>query len=79
MIVYLFLKKNMFYLIYEIGTIPSTLGNLSSLYKLLLFNNNLTGAMPSEVCDLRTTTLSDLFADCSQPVEVECSCCTECY
>ena len=38
------------------GTIPSELGNLSSLASLILRNNQLTGSIPSELGDLSTLT-----------------------
>jgi len=59
------------------GTIPAELGALSSLETLWLEFNNLSGSMPQDVCNLRTTNgglFSSLVVDC----KVECSCCTEC-
>jgi len=62
------------------GTIPTELGALASLELLWLFNNNLSGSMPQDVCNLRTTNGGLLFllqADCKS--EVVCSCCTRCF
>jgi len=56
------------------------LGALSSLERLWLHNNNLSGSMPQELCNLRTTNGGLLFllqADCKS--EVVCSCCTRCF
>jgi hypothetical protein len=63
------------------GSIPAIVqGQLSNLTELLLDNNNLSGVMPSSVCDLRVSSaLTLLTADhCSEPPEVVCDCCDSC-
>ena len=41
-----------------------------------LHDNNLTGRMPKEICDMK---LETLIADCHGPMpEVKCDCCTVC-
>lgn len=62
------------------GTIPSELGQLSSLHILTLHENSLSGTMPESVCDLRRNyNLKYLMADCKGPnPKVVCDCCTHC-
>uniref|UniRef100_A0A6U2AH54 Uncharacterized protein n=1 Tax=Pseudictyota dubia TaxID=2749911 RepID=A0A6U2AH54_9STRA len=58
------------------GEIPREFGTFESLVELYLYENNLAGSMPEEVCNLRTGNLRDLEVDCA---EVDCSCCTKCH
>jgi len=45
--------------------------------RLYLYDNQLTGTMPSEICALRDAgTLIILAADCTN---ITCPCCTQCY
>jgi len=62
------------------GTVPIELGNLEGLSSLGLYYNNLTGSVPTTICQLQNYGLYSLVADCggSEP-EISCSCCTECY
>jgi len=56
------------------GTIPATIANWQDLQVgAAFYNTNLTGSIPSELCDLPM--LGSLLADC----EIECSCCDECF
>ena len=57
------------------GNVPNELGNLSQLMKLTLEGNQLVGDMPAAVCDLTTSTLTELVADCE---EISCPCCHKC-
>lgn len=63
-----------------IGSIPTVEpGQLGSLTEFLLDNNDLSGIMPSSVCDLRVSSLTLLTADhCSEPPKVVCNCCDSC-
>ena len=56
------------------GTIPNSIGNWAFIDVANFHNNALVGIMPSGICD--APNLRNLTADC---IEVECSCCTECY
>jgi len=58
------------------GNVPSELGRLTRLISLFVYDNDLTGVMPQEVCIRAAFRLKDLTADCA--VEVECECCSEC-
>lgn len=69
------------------GTIPSEFGRLTQLQDLALHNSHLTGSVPQEVCDLRSSyVLHKLNVDCNQGLDgseasVQCSvpdCCTFC-
>jgi len=57
------------------GTIPSTLGNINRLHTLRIEGNNLSGIMPSSVCEGFSRDFSTFYADCT---EVECPCCNFC-
>lgn len=56
------------------GTIPSELGRLSALESLIV-SGSLMGTVPSEVCLLRSSSLSVFEAPCGR---VDCDCCTSC-
>lgn len=59
--------------------VPTQLGTLRNLRSLDIHDNNLTGRMPAEVCQLRKGNLEVLIADClGQKKEVKCDCCTLC-
>lgn len=63
------------------GTIPVRLGNATNLQFASFFNNDITGTMPDEVCDLTPDPLANLESDCDDtdgPPEIECECCTFC-
>lgn len=64
------------------GPIPPTLGDLDALSFLSLEFNLFEGAVPNEVCGLRTTEgsgLLDLSADCvGEPAANPCDCCSIC-
>jgi Leucine-rich repeat (LRR) protein len=64
------------------GRVPSALGFPPFLQALYLDGNDFTGSMPKSICDRRDEgVLHDLWADCGEPVEIECSldsCCTHC-
>jgi hypothetical protein len=63
-------------LIYEnqlTGTIPSSLGQISSLTRFEFGSNNITGSVDSFLCTGRSW--SELIADCDKVV---CTCCTIC-
>lgn len=63
------------------GSIPAIVpGQLSNLTEFLLDNNDLSGVMPSSVCDLRVSNaLALLTADhCTDPPKVVCDCCDSC-
>jgi hypothetical protein len=55
------------------GRIPTELAQCSKMLQLLLTFNDLTGAVPSEVCAMFTPVREgyDISVDCD---EVECSC-----
>ena len=55
------------------GTIPSSIGQISSLIRFEFGTNNFTGSVDSFLCADRTWL--DLIADCN---EVVCTCCTGC-
>ena len=59
---------------------PINAGQLANLNEFLLQDNDLTGTMPDSICALRTPDgmLEDLWADCGDPAEVTCTCCTQC-
>ena len=58
------------------GRIPTELGKLKKLHSMDLHDNNLTGSVPREVCNLK---LKELVVDCLGPKpEVQCDCCTVC-
>lgn len=58
------------------GTIPAVLGNLKKLRELDLHDNDLTGRMPSTMCQRKMDLLA---ADClGKNPEVKCDCCTVC-
>jgi Leucine-rich repeat (LRR) protein len=67
------------------GPVPDiAVGELFTLNEFVLQANLLTGSMPANVCDLRSTGILDnLFADCAGPVaEIECefpTCCNRCF
>ena len=65
------------------GSVPSDLGRLSSLESVRIEGNTqLTGRIPSEVCDLRSDSLSVFTIDCptrdEAPICPIPSCCTSC-
>lgn len=61
------------------GSIPTELGQLKTLESLDVHDNDLTGRMPRQVCQLRKHKLKELVADCLGPnPEVQCDCCTVC-
>ena len=58
------------------GRIPTELGKLKKLQSMDLHDNNLTGSVPREICNLK---LKELVVDCLGPnPEVKCDCCTIC-
>jgi Leucine-rich repeat (LRR) protein len=60
------------------STIPTELGLLSNLdasYTIRFGNNNLSGSVPSELCQLRLDNAFDLYVDCQ---EVACACSCSC-
>ena len=60
------------------GELPSKLGDLVKLKKLLLEGNKLSGQVPEELCALRTAkTLQSLETDCAGG-GITCDCCTAC-
>jgi Leucine-rich repeat (LRR) protein len=73
------------------GSIPSELGHLQNLQDLELYQTNLRGSMPTEVCALRKQgQLKELTANCRSgrnggdldPPPVACpleDCCSKCY
>jgi uncharacterized protein YjbI with pentapeptide repeats len=72
-----------------VGSIPSELGYLQNLQDLELYQTNLQGSMPTEVCALRKLgQLKELTANCrsgqygGDPPPVTCAlddCCSQCY
>lgn len=60
------------------GRIPGTLHHLKHLEMLKLHGNDLTGTVPSKVCDLRLNKDLAVFSvDCE--TELNCTCCTQCF
>jgi hypothetical protein len=59
------------------GTIPTEIALLSNLGLIQFDKNQLSGSIPSELCQLKSVTSIDLFIDC-QEVVCHCSCyCSE--
>jgi len=65
------------------GKIPATIGGDTKLDRAFFDDNNLTGAMPPQVCALRNGFLQQLTADCAGSTpQVTCKfpeCCTACF
>ena len=62
------------------GEVPAELGNFKNLEKCHLDGNLLTGAIPESLCTLvKAGNLESLSADCLDPAEITCSCCSDCY
>lgn len=60
------------------GQVPSSLGNLLRLSILNVDRNDLTGSVPSQVCNLETSgSLVSVIADCEQS-GIVCTCCDAC-
>lgn len=57
------------------GAVPESLGGLTNVSLVQLGSNDLTGSIPSTMCDRQVEALVTLFVDCS---EVACSCCEGC-
>jgi protein brassinosteroid insensitive 1 len=61
------------------GSIPTSIGALPRLQLASLQSNDITGAMPTEICSLRPSPLRNLEADCGGvDPKVPCTCCTFC-
>lgn len=65
------------------GTIPESIGSISDLTEIVLDGNDLTGTVPSSVCNMETGTTSQTFklrllaTDCEK-VDCRCSLACEC-
>jgi hypothetical protein len=59
------------------GPLPVSLSQLESLRVARLHYNQFEGDVPEEICDLRTSELGFLVADCAGNGN-PCSCCTSC-
>jgi Leucine-rich repeat (LRR) protein len=57
------------------GPLPASLASLNRLAEIRLEDNDLTGAVPSEVCDVWYEELPTVYADCG---EIDCPCCNFC-
>lgn len=57
------------------GSLPASLANLNRLAEIRLEDNDLTGAVPVEVCDVWYEELPTVYADCG---EIDCPCCNFC-
>jgi len=47
------------------GSIPPVIGLLTNLEFLNLGSNDFVGSIPDQICALRNTSLSELYADCT--------------
>lgn len=57
--------------------LPLEMGDLDNLKELAIENNDLTGIVDEDICDLL---LDVLTADCwGNPPRVDCPCCSECF
>ena len=62
------------------GTIPAIgPGQLTDLYSFSVQRNDLTGAIPQGICDLKATGLRHIEADCLSEISCPSDCCTACY
>ena len=57
------------------STVPTELGQLSSVVQLYVYGNDFVGEMPNEICLLKNKTLAKLWANC---VDIVCTCCKCC-
>jgi hypothetical protein len=55
------------------GTIPVELGQLTELYELHLYDNELTGSVPTGLCE-RVLNSLELEIDCSVACDCGCPC-----
>jgi hypothetical protein len=61
------------------GTVPTELGELSTLSRSTVEENQLSGTVPSQVCALvESNVLEFLAADCGKANGIECDCCHQC-
>jgi hypothetical protein len=72
------LEKNLLH-----GAVPTELGLVVGLQQVTMFGNNFTDQVPEDLCNLRTSSLKVLEADCLMKngiAEIKCSfgCCTTC-
>ena len=59
------------------GTVPESFSKFSRLERLRLYDTDLSGSIPENICNLSLITLE---ADCAgEDPQVSCSCCTECF
>ena len=59
------------------GEIPSELGQLTHLDFFVTIDNNMSGSMPTEVCNnVDSGILKYVFTDCEK---VSCDCCEDCH
>lgn len=63
------------------GTIPNSLGELIHLLEFQFHDNDFTGKVSEDVCDLKEDFRAMWFtADCDSVFgSIECKCCDECY
>lgn len=60
------------------GSIPSEYAMLTRLNTVYFEMNDLKGTMDDAFCKSRLEPIPLLWADCFEPVEITCSCCTHC-
>jgi Leucine-rich repeat (LRR) protein len=63
------------------GTVPEAFGAFSELTAFTLHETDISGVMPTSVCDLLQPAgkLGSLIADClGDNPDIECDCCTDC-